>query len=280
MILEIQSLRKEFKGFTLQNVSFSMEEGCITGLIGRNGAGKTTIIKLIMGLLLPTAGTFKLFGEENRVSLRDRIGFVYEENYFPETSTLKQLKSITKSFYTEWDETVFQKYARRFNLPLEKKLKALSSGTRKKFSLALALSHHAELLIFDEPTSGLDPVMRREFLDILKEYIEDGRRSVLFSTHITTDLEQIADYIVFIDEGKIITDAPKDELLDKYRLIKGRKEDWTSEIQELCCGGKLHEFGFEALTEHADLIAKKIAIQSEKASLENIMFYLLEKKDV
>lgn len=223
-ILEVNNLRKEFKKFTLKDISFKLEPGYIMGFIGPNGAGKSTTIKLIMNLLKLDGGEIKVFGldhKKHEKEIKDRIGFVYDENYYYEDLTIKQMKNIVASFYSKWDDATFNDYIEQFDLDPKSKIKILSKGMKMKFSLAVALSHNADLIIMDEPTSGLDPVFRREILDILYNVIQDETKSIFFSTHITTDLEKIADYITFINKGSIVFSETKDEVLENYSVVKG-----------------------------------------------------------
>jgi len=201
--------------------------GYIMGLIGPNGAGKTTTIKLIMNLLRRDDGEIRIFGKDNleyEMEIKSRIGFVYDTPTFYEHLNLKQMKNIIAPFYKNWDEVLFQRYIKEFELPLKRKVKALSRGMLMKFALPIALSHHAELIIMDEPTSGLDPVFRRELLDILSALIQDEKKSILFSTHVTSDLERIADYITFINRGKVVFSRTRDEIFEKYGVVKGGKQ--------------------------------------------------------
>lgn len=277
-ILEIKSLRKEYDGFTLKDVSFQLPYGFIMGLIGPNGAGKTTTIKLIMNLLKRNGGEIKIFGKdniENEMEVKSRIGFVYDTPNFYEHLTLKQMKSIISPFYKTWDDAMFHKYIAEFDLPLNKRIKALSRGMRMKYALAIALSHNADLIIMDEPTSGLDPVFRRELLGILAGLIEDERKSILFSTHVTSDLEKIADYITFIYKGELIFSYCKDEVFENYALVKGGKELLNEESREFFTGIHVHNFGFEALTSNIQEARRKFRNDTviEKATLEDIMFF-------
>jgi len=277
-IIEIKSLRKEYDGFTLEDVSFELPYGYIMGLIGPNGAGKTTTIKLIMNLLRRNSGEINVFGKDNlehEMEIKSRIGFVYDTPTFYEHLNLKQMKSIIAPFYTNWDEAMFQGYIREFELPLKRKIKALSRGMLMKFALAIALSHHAELIIMDEPTSGLDPVFRRELLDILSALIQDEKKSILFSTHVTSDLERIADYITFINKGKVVFSRTRDEILESYGVVKGGKELLREENNGLFAGLREHKYGFEALTPNLQEARRKFKTGAviEKATLEDIMFY-------
>ncbi|MFO7809866.1 MAG: ABC transporter ATP-binding protein [Candidatus Delongbacteria bacterium] len=277
-IIEINGVTKEFEGFKLDNISFGLEKGYIMGFIGPNGAGKTTTIRLIMNLLKKDSGDIKIFGMDNskdEVAIKDRIGFVYEESYFYEHLTVKKMKDIIAPFYSRWDDEKFADYCEIFGLLLNKKIRDLSKGTKMKFSLAVALSHNAELLILDEPTSGLDPVFRDKLMDILREEIQDENKSILFSTHITSDLEKIADYITFINNGRIVFSDQKDVLLENYKIIKGDTDILTDEIRSGILGIKENRFGFEALcnVENQDVFSQ-FEILVEKPTLEQMMVYL------
>ena len=226
-ILEVTNLRKEYPGFTLKNISFSLPRGFIMGFIGPNGAGKSTTIKLIMNLVRKDSGKIKVFGLDNAAhdqEIKQNIGFVYDENHYYEELTPDEIRSIIAPFYSRWDDKAYYGFLRCFELPQKKKLKKFSKGMKTKFSLAVALSHGAELVIMDEPTSGLDPVFRREILDILLELIQDERKSVLFSTHITSDLDRVADYITFINKGEIVFSTQRDDILENYGLVRGTRK--------------------------------------------------------
>lgn len=206
-ILELKNVSKHYQDFSLKNINFSLEKGYIMGFIGPNGAGKSTTIKLIMNLIKKDEGDISIFGldnEKHNIEIKQRIGFVYDENHFYEELTPNEMKGIIRPFYKKWDEAVFQRYAKDFQLPLNRQIKNLSKGMKMKFSLAVALSHHAELLIMDEPTSGLDPLVRSELLDVLQTLLQDENKSIFFSTHITSDLEKVADYITFIHNGRLV----------------------------------------------------------------------------
>jgi ABC-2 type transport system ATP-binding protein len=222
--LELSGLSKRYRGFTLRDVSLTLPSGYVMGLIGPNGAGKTTIIKLIMNLVRRDAGTVKVFGLDNRqdeIEVKSRIGFVYDVPGFYDDVTLDAHRRAIAPFYRRWRSDTFARLVDEFELPLGKKYKQLSQGMKTKFALAVALSHEADLLVMDEPTSGLDPVSRRDLLRRLQAFLQDERKSVLFSTHITTDLERIADYITFVDAGEIRFSLPKDELLDRWAVVRG-----------------------------------------------------------
>ncbi|AWI06486.1 ABC transporter ATP-binding protein [Clostridium drakei] len=280
-ILEIKNLRKEYKGFTLENISFNLEKGFIMGFIGPNGAGKSTTIKLIMNLIKRNSGEIKIFGLDNikyEKDIKQKIGFVYDENYFYEELTLIEMKNLIAPFYKNWDNKTFNKYISDFNLPIKKKIKELSKGMKMKYSLAIALSHSAEFIIMDEPTSGLDPIFRSEMLDILYSIIQDENKGILFSTHITTDLEKVADYITFLNKGKIIFSDTKDNILENYNIIKGDKSLLDSDTKKEFIGIRENSFGFEALTNKTENIKRLFKNNAliEKATLEDIMVYTVK----
>lgn len=282
-ILEVNNLSKKYDNFALNNISFNLEPGYIMGFIGPNGAGKSTTIKLIMNLIKKDSGEVKIFGMDHikhEKQVKNRIGFVYDENYFYQNLSINTMKNIIASFYTKWDDKVFYKYIKDFDLNPKSKIKSLSKGMKMKFSLAIALSHNAELILMDEPTSGLDPVFRREMLDILYNIIQDENKSIFFSTHITTDLEQVADYITFINKGNMIFTEQKDAVFERYKIVKGGLELLNnSDIKEEFIGLKETNVGFEALTNNSTKIKKlfKDNVLIEKANLEDIMFYTVRR---
>lgn len=277
-ILEVKNLRKSFKDFILKDISFSLERGFIMGFIGPNGAGKSTTIKLIMNLLKRDAGEIKVFGLDNikdEMKVKNKIGFVYDENYFYEELTVGEMKRVIAPFYKEWDDEVFKKYIRDFNLSTEKKIKDLSKGMKMKFSLAIALSHDAQLLIMDEPTSGLDPIVRSELLEILSYIIQDEKRGVFFSTHITSDLDKIADYVTLLNNGELIFSKQKDEILENYGIVKGSKELLDRDTLKNFIGVKENQYGFEGLVKDRNQVKRlfKEKVVIDKPSLEDIMLY-------
>ncbi|GAA0181227.1 ABC transporter ATP-binding protein [Clostridium sediminicola] len=281
-ILEINDLRKVYDGFTLKNISFDVKKGYIMGFIGPNGAGKSTTIKLIMNLIKRDCGNIKLFGLDNMKderAIKDRIGFVYDESRFYENFSIKRMSSMIAPFYSKWNQFTFEKYLKDFDLDPKKKIKDLSKGMKTKFSLAIALSHDAEFIIMDEPTSGLDPVFRREILEILHSIIEDENKSIFFSTHITSDLDKVADYITFINNGEIIFSQEKDIVMDNYGLVKGGLELLNEKTNKNFVGIRKNSFGFEALTPNKREIRKifRDNILIEKPTLEDIMVYSVRR---
>ena len=274
-ILEVEGLKKDFDTFSLHDVSFSLQEGCITGFIGVNGAGKTTTIKSILGLVLKDAGSIKLFGKEinrNERELKNHIGLVFDEGYFYEEMTMREMKSVIAPAYSNWDEAVFKRNIERFRLQLKQKISTLSKGMRMKYAITLALSHHADLLIMDEPTSGLDPLVRSELMDILLEFMKDDGKSVLFSSHITTDLDKVADVVILIDKGRIVFSEEKDLLLDTHGLIKGDRMVLNDHTRNLFLTLRETEYGFEGLTNNKTDVRKQMkGVLIERPTIENIM---------
>ena len=277
-VIEIKKLTKYYDDFYLDEVTFDLPEGFIMGLIGPHGAGKTTIIKGIMNLVMKNGGSIKVFEKDHQeceVEIKERIGFVYDNPNYYDHLNLKQIKNIIAPFYKLWDEAKFIELVDTFNLPLNKVLKKFSRGMVMKSAIAIALSHNADLIIMDEPTSGLDPVFRRELLDLLYDLLQNEKKSILFSTHITSDLEKIADYITFINNGKIIFSESKDEILNRYGVVKGGKDFLTEELRENFMGIRVSDYGFEALTDDAKEMERKhgMNIIVERASLEDIMYF-------
>lgn len=275
-ILYINNLCKKYKDFQMNNVSLELPKGFIMGLIGENGAGKTTLIKMIMNLVKKDSGDIKVFDKDNikfEREIKDRIGFVYDEACYYDHMSLEENGKMFSTLYSKWDNDKFYHYLNEFSLNEDKKLKELSKGMRMKFSLCLALSHGAEFIIMDEPTVGLDPVVRSEVLEELQNLMENENMGVLISTHITSDLERIADYITFIKDGNIIFSKPKDEIMESYKIIKGDSSLLTKDVEKYFEGISKNRFGFEALTSQTnkvrEVLGDKIII--DKATLEDIM---------
>ena len=284
-ILEVNNLRKKYSNFALQDISFSLESGYIMGFIGPNGAGKTTTIKLIMNLLSKDGGEIKVFGLDSvkdEIPIKEKLGFVYDQNYYYEELTIAEMKRVVASFYREWDDNLYHRYLQIFKLDENKKIKELSRGMQMKFSLIMALSHNAELLIMDEPTSGLDPLVRRELLDILQEIIQDENKSVFFSTHITSDLDKIADFVTFINDGEIIMSKERDEIINNYGIVKGKKELLKRSEAAKFIGVRENEYGFEALTADKEKSRKELGkeLVIDKPTLEDILVFQIREKGV
>lgn len=277
-ILEVRNLAKKYPGFSLSNISFTLENGYIMGFIGPNGAGKTTTIRLIMNLIRRNSGEIKVFGLDNikdELEVKERVGFVYDENHFYNELSVLEMKKIIAPFYSRWDDSVFKDYLDRFELSPRKKIKDLSRGMKMKFSLVIALSHHADLLLLDEPTSGLDPIFRSELLDILAEIIQDENKSIFLSTHLTADLDKIADYITFINRGELVFCEAKDAIMERYALVKGDNELLDEELKREFIGINQSKYGFTGLTRDVQRVRQVFgsSVLIEKASLEDIMLY-------
>lgn len=275
--LELINVSKSRQGFSLDTINITLKKGFIMGFIGPNGAGKSTTIKLIMNLIKKDSGIIKVFGldnEKHSMKIKERIGFVYDDNHFYEELTIKEMKNIIRPFYSQWEESTFNKYVKDFSLPMDKKINELSKGMKMKFSLAIALSHQAELLIMDEPTSGLDPLVRTELLDVLQTLIQDENKAIFFSTHITSDLDKIADYITLINNGQIILSKTKDELLEEYTMVKGKDSTQIIHNKNLI-SLKSNDFGFEALCKNKEEVRKQFGNSYfyEKPTLEDIMVF-------
>lgn len=276
-VIELNKVSKSMGKFELKNVNLSIPKGYVTGFIGPNGAGKSTTIRLMMGLLKETSGTISLFNQSPpSTQQRAQIGFVYDEFHVYEELTLTKLKNIIAPAYHTWDEETYKKLLAAYKLPAKEKIKKFSKGMKMKASLLLALSHHPKILIMDEPTSGLDPIFRRELIEQLQDYMLDGEKTIFFSTHITTDLEQFADYIAFIHEGKMVFHQSIEEIHEQFLLVKGEKTLLDTDTRKELIGIRETAHGFTAL-----LDSKKTEIQLfqdeallEKASLEDIMYFL------
>lgn len=274
-ILRVKNLNKSYKNFSLTDVSFSLSEGCITGFIGINGAGKTTTLRTILDLAKKDSGNIQFFGldmDKNEQQIKNRIGVVLDDGCFYEELSMAEMKSILASAYTDWSEQDFKHYMDMFSLDPKRKINTLSKGMKMKYALTLALAHNAELLIMDEPTSGLDPLSRSQLLNVLNDYMENGGKGVLFSTHITSDLDKIADMLIMIHNGRIVFQEEKDFLLDNYRIIKGDKKLLTENIRQLFLNITETAFGFTSVTRHAARVQSYLpdAI-TERPTIEDIM---------
>ena len=280
-VLNLENVNKKYPTFSLKDVSFSIKPGQIMGFIGRNGAGKTTTLKCIMNLIHFESGKIEAFGNDmtaNELEHKQRIGFALSElNYYP-NKTIRQLMDVTKRFYKNFDEQKFEQVCKLFNLDIDKKLEQLSSGIKVKYSVAIALSHHAELLILDEPTSGLDPVSRDEILDIFREIVRSGERAILFSTHITSDLDKCASDITYIHNGEIVYTGTKKNFVDSYLFVKDKSMNKDLDMEYIAY--KELDDRIEGLIS----VNKKDVFQGEKIEvrepdLEEIMVYLERSKN-
>lgn len=285
-ILEVSGLNKRYGDLALKDISFYLPDGCITGFVGINGAGKTTTLRSILGLTNKVSGNIKFFGMNingNESKIKDRIGIVLDEGGFYDELTLSEMKNVIAPAYRNWCEQDFIDYMEQFSLNPKQKINTLSKGMRMKYALALALSHKAELLIMDEPTSGLDPLVRSQLLNILKDYMGKGGKGVFFSTHITSDLEKIADMLIMIDGGEIVFQEEKDQLLDSYRIIKGSTEKLNTDTRKYFLNIEESAFGFTGITKQgSDVMEHMQDALTERPTIEDIMLANVErrKKDV
>jgi ABC-2 type transport system ATP-binding protein len=278
-ILELRGVTKHYPGFSLRDVSFSLPRGHVCGLIGPNGAGKTTIVKMILGLVRPEGGALRVCGDDPVTAeraVKERIGFVHEVPASYDHLRVGAIASIVRPFYRRWDQSLFEALVREFEVPLGTWFGALSHGTRTKAALALALAHHADLLVLDEPTAGLDPVFRRSLLDRLAAYVADGQASVLFSTHITGDLERTADYITFIRDGRLVFSSTRESVFDRWFVVKGDPRMLDDSIRPALEGIEVGPHAFTGLTRDPAAIRQCLAGRDaviERATLEDIMYY-------
>lgn len=280
-IIEIKNLVKKYDNkFTLGSIDLEIPSGVIVGLIGENGAGKTTLIKSILNILKIDEGNIKIFNknfnkEEN--TIKEDIGVVLDNMFFPEILTPKDINIVMKDIYKKWDEELFKKYLNDFGLNINKQIKTMSKGMRKKLEIATSLSHHPKLLILDEPTSGLDPVVRNEVLDIFLDFIQDEEHNILLSTHITSDLEHIADKIIFINKGKILLDKNRDDLLDNYGILKCDIDSFDIISKEDIIVYKKNKYNYEILVDNISKIKKKYKnCIVDKITLEELMVLMIK----
>lgn len=274
--IEIRNLVKSYSDkFTLGEINLNIPSGIIIGLIGENGAGKTTLIKSILNIISLNKGNIKIFGKDikiNESEIKENIGVVLDNMFFPELLMPKDINSIMKDVYKNWDEQLFNKYLSEFKLKNNQSIKSMSKGMRKKLEIATALSHHPKLLILDEPTSGLDPVVRNEVLDIFLDFIQDEEHTILLSTHITSDLEHIADKIIFINQGKVVLDQCRDDLLDNYGILKCDVDKFDTISKDDIIAYKKNKYDYKILINDIKKIKKKYKdFIVDKITLEELM---------
>ncbi|MEW9094841.1 MAG: ABC transporter ATP-binding protein [Clostridiaceae bacterium] len=281
-ILKVSEVSKSFANFKLDKVSFNIKENCITGFLGKNGAGKTTIIKILLGLLKKDSGDITFFPNKQQTDsslIKNKIGVVLDDGFFYDNLNLTEMKNLIASSYNAWDEDKYKEFLTRFRLNPKQSISTLSKGMKLKYSLSLALSHGADLLIMDEPTSGLDPEIRKELMDILIDFVQEEGKSAFFSTHITSDLERCADEIIIIDDGRIIEQVGKDELMESYRLMKGTLKDLESLNEEPFKIIDKTNYGFIGITnEFQQIKALNSNIVLERAALEDIFLSMVGRE--
>ena len=280
--IKVEHLAKEYPGFALRDLSFSVPRGSIVGLIGENGAGKTTTLQAILGLIRPDQGTIELLGrpyDPNDPTLRRKIGVVFEDCGFPPHLTCRSVGRMLGLLYRSlWDADTFAEYCRRFELPQDKEIRDLSRGMKTKLSIAAALAHHPELLVLDEPTGGLDPIVREEILDLFSEFIQQEQNSILFSTHITTDLEKIADEIIFLHKGQLILSSSKDELIYEHAVARCTSAQFAQLApEEYLRRRSLPGGGEELLIKDREQFARRHpAIVLDRAGIDEIMLFYVK----
>lgn len=276
-VIEIKNVTKDYGDFKLENINFSVPEGSVCGFIGQNGAGKTTTIKLLLDVINADEGEIFLFGQNiknDSAKLREDIGVVFDEMGFHEFMTGKDINIMMRNIYKNWDEAAFFDYLKRFSLPAKKKCGDFSRGMRMKLQIAVALSHNAKLLIMDEPTSGLDPIVRNEMLQIFREYVVEEDHTILLSSHITGDIEKLADEVVFINSGKIVLAGNKDDIIEKHGILKCKKSELEQVSKSLIVNVQFGSFGVEVLVNDRRACEKLYPnMVIEQASLEEIMIY-------
>ena len=277
-LIEINGLCKNFESFQLKNVSFSLEEGYIMGFIGRNGAGKSTTLKTMLNLMKNDGGEVKLCGlsiPKDELEIKNQVGYVFGGvDFYPEAK-ISRITNVTKSFYHEWDDARYKELCERFEIDQNKKFKQLSAGMKVKYSVAVAMSHNPKLLILDEPTSGLDPAARDDLVLLFQEFVEDGAHSILFSTHITSDLEKCADYITYIKQGQILASTDRDSFRESYISVAGKKDQLAPDVEPKIIGLHTHQLGFEGLMKTEDkVLAEKGGFEMASPTLEDIMIHI------
>ncbi|MDR2974432.1 MAG: ABC transporter ATP-binding protein [Propionibacteriaceae bacterium] len=271
---ELRDLTKAYDGFRLGPISFALPRGYVMGFIGPNGAGKTTTLKAMINVIHRDGGEVKISGVDSRVVSMEEVGVVMDTPMYVGEWTIEALRLAIKPFYAQWDDSIFTARLRDFDLDPTKQIKDLSRGMGVKLQIAVALSHHATLLILDEPTSGLDPVAREEVGDLLRQFVADERHSVLFSTHITSDLERVADYITFILDGRVVFSGTTGDLMEKYVRVAGDPSDLSAGQRDLVIGYSSHPTGFDGLLEAAHRAELPPSVLTEKPSLDDIVIYM------
>ena len=275
-MLEVNNLCKNYPSFRLKDVSFSLSPGYIMGFIGKNGAGKTTTLKSLLNLVKPDSGSVRIFGKDmytSEIEVKQDIGFMLGPLDYYARHKVKLIADVYGRFFHAWDATAFSGYLKRFGIDARKRITELSAGMKVKLGVAMALSHNARLLILDEPTSGLDPVARDDLLDVLREVVSNGERSVLFSTHITSDLDKCADYIIFIRDGDLIASDTKDDLIEKHVLVSGKTAGLTESLKARLIGIKTNAFGWTGLALRERLEREVERLETATPNLEDLMVY-------
>lgn len=281
-LLEVINLSKHYKNFDLKDISFTLPKGYIMGYVGPNGSGKTTTLNLITGILKCNDGKVYIDGitcKDDVRTYREQIGYVGDESYFPDNFTIRNIRRVLKDFYSTFSEEKFNAFLQKWNLPEKKQIKDFSRGMKVMLMFASVLSRETKLLVLDEATNGLDPMMRTDILKLLQEYVMDGQRSVIFSTHILSDLEHIADYIYFIDGGRTILHDAKDEMIENFLLVKGESGAIPPVLKQELIGLEENAYGFEAIlpSEKAELLDNAFLV--EKPTIDNIVIHFIKNRE-
>lgn len=284
-VIETKNLSKKYKGgFEIKDLTINIKSGIITGFVGENGAGKTTFIKLILNVLKNYTGEVNIFGKntsEFDSQIKEDIGIVLDEKFFPEDLNAQNINTIMSGIYKRWDSNTFFKYLEKFKIPKKAKIKSLSKGMKKKLELSTALSHHPKLLILDEPTSGLDPVVRNEVLDIFLEFIQDEEHSIFLSTHITSDLDNIADEVVFIENGDIVLQENRDEIIDNYGILKCDIADLNKINPSYILKVKKNKYGCEVLINSKNEVKEQYPnFIVDNVNIENLMVLFIKGENL
>lgn len=280
-ILELQDVTKKFpkSQFSLDKISFALPHGAIMGFVGENGAGKTTTIGCILNTLKKNNGTIKLFGKEfsdSDIDIKEQIGVVYDASNFSGSLTPNNLSDIMQGIYKQWDNKIFKNYLDAFKLPLKQKIGTFSKGMTMKLAIAAAIAHSPKLLILDEATSGLDPIVRDDILDVFLDFVQDDSRSILLSSHITSDLEKVADYITFIHEGKILLSTSKDELMYKYGVLQCKSNQFEQISKKDILAYRKRDYQIDVLVTDIDTMRKKYNnLITDKVGIDDILLMLV-----
>lgn len=274
-MLELKGVSKDYIGFSLKDINLTIPKGCVMGLVGENGAGKTTIMKIILNEINKKTGSIKIMGLDHiqkEKEIKEQLGVVWDDSFLSEYLTPIAVGKIMKNFYKNWDEKLYEQYLQTFQLPKNKMIKEFSSGMKMKLKIITAMSHHPQLLLLDEPTSGLDPVVRYEILDIFREFITDEQKAILISTHITSDLEHLADYITFVKNGQIILSKEKDILLEQYGIYRCTKEEFEKIENQDYVYYKKNKYEYDVLVEDKQIFQRKYQVEAlDKPTIEEMM---------
>src|SRR5699024_8363028 len=276
-VVEFENVSKKRKNFAINNMNLTIPKGYITGFIGPNGSGKTTTIQLLMDIIQKDTGHISIFGKpHHHHQLKQEIGFVYDDLFMYDEFNIKKMKAFIAPLYRHWNEELFEAYLHTFDLPYKKKIKHFSKGMKIKCSLLFALAHEPAFIILDEPTAGLDPIFRKELLDILQTLMLKENQSLLLSTHITSDLDRIADHIIFIHQGEILLKESMENVAQQYHLIKGKKELLDADIRDLFIGIQENNAGFTALFSGNPQLFADFEVIIERVTLEDLMYFFIK----